>query len=106
MPRGILPGLCSRLRVFVNYAHEQRILREEIAQTLKNAGHTVFFDRDILTTSAEYNDCIRNEVVCSDRFVFLASKGIIRSGSVHIDRAAICEGALALADRMGLSGRG
>ena len=39
----LLPRGCSRLSIFVSYSHEQRMLGEEIAQALKNAGHTVFF---------------------------------------------------------------
>lgn len=76
----LLPRSCSSLSVFVSYSHAQRALGEEIAQALKNAGHTVFFDRDSLPASADYNDRIRDAIDRSDRMVFLASKDSLAPG--------------------------
>jgi hypothetical protein len=53
---------------------------EEIAQALKNAGHLVFFDRESLPASADYNDRIRTAIAGSDRLVFLASKDSLAPG--------------------------
>ena len=76
----ILPRSCSALSVFVSYSHAQRALGEEVAQALKNAGHTVFFDRESLPASADYNDRIRDAIAASDRMVFLASKDSLTHG--------------------------
>ena len=74
------PRACSRLRVFICYASEHRPLAEEIAQTLRNNGHTVFFDRDSLPPGHDYNDRIRRTIKSVDRFVFLASRSALAHG--------------------------
>ena len=76
----LLPRGCSRLSIFVSYSHEQRMLGEEIAQALKNAGHEVFFDRDSIPASGDYNDRIRCAIQEADRFVFLASAEALAPG--------------------------
>lgn len=76
----ILPRSCNRLGVFLSYSHEQRGQAEEIAQALKNAGHDVFFDRESIPASGDYNDRIRTAIEGADRFVFLASKSSLAPG--------------------------
>ena len=51
-----LPGLCSRLSIFLSYSSSDRPLAEKIAQTLRNSGHEVFFDQQSLPTADDYNE--------------------------------------------------
>ena len=74
------PASCTRLRVFVCYAHEDRILAEEIAQALTNNGHDVFIDTNKLMVSGDYNDSIRHAIETADRFIFLISKASTAQG--------------------------
>jgi len=77
---GLVPRAWSRLNIFLSYASEHRRIAEEIAQTLKNSGHQVFFDRESLSASQDYNDRIRSEIDNSDRFVFLVSRSALQEG--------------------------
>jgi hypothetical protein len=76
----LLPRSCSRLRVFLSYAHQQRAIAEEIAQALVNAGHSVFFDVNSIPGSADYIDKIQCSIENSDRFVLLASQEALAPG--------------------------
>lgn len=80
MLASILPAACSRLNIFISYATPQREQAEEIAQVLKNAGHDVFFDRESLVASVDYNDRIRNGIDSADCFLFLASREALAPG--------------------------
>ena len=75
-----LPGFCSRLDIFLSYSSEYRPLAEEIAQTLKNSGHRVFFDKDSLPPAGDFNKRIRKAIRYSDRFLFLASRSALEKG--------------------------
>lgn len=75
-----LPGFCSRLSIFLSYSHEYQPLAEKIAQTLKNSGHNVFFDKDSLPPAGDYNQRIRTAIRYSDRFLFLASRSALEQG--------------------------
>jgi TIR domain-containing protein len=75
-----LPAACTRLRIFISYSSEDRALADEIAQTLKNEGHDVFFDKDSLPPGEEYNERIRAALRMADRCIFLVSKRSIEPG--------------------------
>ena len=75
-----LPGVCSRLRIFLSYASEHKRIAEELAQTLKNSGHEVFFDKDSLPPGEDYHAQIRAGVDNCDRFVFLISRSSLEPG--------------------------
>jgi len=80
MFRNWLPGVCSRLSIFVSYSSDDSQLAESIAQTLKNSGHKVFFDKDSLPPAGDYNERIRRAIRTSDRFLFLASRSALDKG--------------------------
>jgi TIR domain len=80
MLRDWLPGYCSRLRIFLSFSSEHRPLAEKVAQTLKNSGHHVFFDKDSLPPASDYNERIRRAIRYSDRFLFLASRTALEKG--------------------------
>jgi hypothetical protein len=75
-----LPASCSRLKIFVCYAHEERKLAEEIAQALTNDGHEVFIDANKLKVSGDFNEDIRQAIATADRFIFLISRTSIAHG--------------------------
>ena len=75
-----LPAACTRLRIFISYSSEHRPLADEIAQTLKNEGHDVFFDKDSLPPGEEYNERIRSALRLADRCLFLIGRTSIEPG--------------------------
>jgi hypothetical protein len=75
-----IPTACTRLRIFISYSSENHPLADEIAQTLKNEGHNVFFDKDSLPPGEEYNERIRSALRLADRCIFLVSKQSIEPG--------------------------
>lgn len=75
-----LPQSCSTQRIFVSYPSDQRPLAEEIAQTLKNDGHDVFFDQDSLPAAGDYNERIRKAIAGADRCVVLITKAALMPG--------------------------
>lgn len=75
-----LPSFCSRLSIFVCYAHEDRGLAEEIAQALTNDGHEVFIDANKLKVSGDFNEDIREAINSAERFIFLISRASMGRG--------------------------
>src|SRR5262249_40569095 len=63
-----LPEFSSRRRIFPSYDSAHRPLAEKIAQTLKNDGHRVFFDKESLPPARDFNEQIRKPIRYSDRF--------------------------------------
>jgi len=74
------PKSCTRLSIFVCYAHEDRKLAEEIAQALTNDGHEVFIDANKLKVAGDFNEAIRRAIEGADRFIFLISKASMGQG--------------------------
>jgi hypothetical protein len=85
------PASCSRLRIFVCYAHEDRRLAEEIAQALTNDGHDVFIDTSKLKVAGDYNDRIRHAIEAADRFVFLISKASTGQGKYPLSELSFAQ---------------
>lgn len=75
------PSGCSRLKIFICYAFEDRGIAEEIAQSLRSDGHDVFIDIVNLKGSDDYNQRIREYIRSADRFLFLISKSSISAGA-------------------------
>ncbi|MBI1188903.1 MAG: TIR domain-containing protein [Alphaproteobacteria bacterium] len=59
------------MRIFVSYPSERRPQAESIAFALRDAGHTVFLDKDDLPPGKTYDDQIRNAIKKSELVVFL-----------------------------------
>ena len=85
------PFSCSRLRVFVCYAHEDKKLAEEIAQALTNDGHNVFIDTNRLTVAGDYNDVIRHAIERADRFIFLISRASVGQGKYPLTELSFAQ---------------
>jgi hypothetical protein len=77
----LFPVACSRLRIFICYAHEDGDLAKEIGQTLTNDGHDVFIDANSLKVSTDFNEVIRRAIARAHRFVFLASRHSLAPGA-------------------------
>lgn len=75
-----LRSFCSRLSIFLSYPSESRPIAEAIAQSLKDSGHRVFFDRDSLLPAGDFNAQIRKEIRNADRFVFMVSRSALENG--------------------------
>ncbi len=74
------PGFCSRLKIFLCYAHEDRHIADEISQTLTNSGHDVFMDVSKLKAGGDFNEAIRRAIAGADRFIFIISKASVAAG--------------------------
>lgn len=70
----LFPAACSRLRIFICYAREDRDLAVDIGHALTNDGHDVFIDANSLRVATDFNEEIRNAIGRADRFVFLVSR--------------------------------
>ena len=79
MLEGVL-GAFSRLRIFLSYASEHKRIAEELALTLKNSGHQVFFDKDSLGAGDDYIERIRDDIRRCDRFIVLVSRSSLQEG--------------------------
>ena len=77
----LFPVACSRLRIFICYAREDRDLAKTIGQTLTNDGHDVFIDANSLRVSTDFNEVIRRAIARAHRFVFLASPHSLAPGA-------------------------
>ncbi|HKC92504.1 MAG TPA: toll/interleukin-1 receptor domain-containing protein [Nitrospira sp.] len=66
------------MKIFLSYAHEQRLIAEEINVALSVQGHEVFFDRSALTPGKEYDSPIQKAIDACDLVVFLISPASVR----------------------------
>ncbi len=88
---GFLPTTCSRLRIFLCYAREDRDLAVDIAHALTNDGHDVFIDANSLRVATDFNEEIRRAIGRADRFVFLASRHSLRPGVYPLTELGFAE---------------
>ena len=87
----LFPSACSRLRVFICYAREDKALAVDIAHTLTNAGHDVFIDANSLKVATDFNEEIRNAIRRADRFIFLASRNSLARGAYPLTELGFAE---------------
>jgi hypothetical protein len=69
------------MRIFLSYASEQSKLAERIELTLRNEGHTVFFDRSSLPEGESFDSRIRKAIRRCSLFIFLISRNSIAAGA-------------------------
>ncbi|RDE48943.1 MAG: toll/interleukin-1 receptor domain-containing protein [Candidatus Accumulibacter meliphilus] len=69
------------MRIFISYAGEHRSKADAIVLRLRQAGHSVFFDRDALPPAESYDERIRRAIDASDALVFLVSPESVTSGA-------------------------
>lgn len=75
-----LPSSCKRQKIFISYPSDHRAVAEDLAQTLKNDGHDVFFDKDSLPAAGDYNERIRRAIKSADRCIVLMTKDALSPG--------------------------
>ncbi len=69
------------MKVFLSYSSAEFELAERLTYSLRNDGHTVFFDRVSLMPGEGYDTRIREAVENCSLFIFLISQDSVSSGS-------------------------
>ncbi len=83
--------LSASMKVFICYASEQRELAEKIALALEGIDVDVFFDREDLPPTGEFNLAIRTAILRCDLFLFVASRQAIQGGAYTMTELSIAE---------------
>jgi hypothetical protein len=79
------------MRTFISYASEQRALAERITLALEGIGVDVFFDREDLPPTREFNLVIRTAIRRCDLFLFVASRQAIQEGAYTLTELSFAE---------------
>jgi TIR domain len=69
------------MKIFLSHAEEQKEVAEQIAIALRNAGHTVFLDKDDLPSGGDYNARLYRAIKRSDLFIYGISPESVAEGS-------------------------
>jgi hypothetical protein len=80
-----------RGRIFLSYSSDDRPAASRIAQALRNAGFSVFFDRNDLPPGGDYNERINAAIARSDAIVCLISPSFVRPGAYTLSEVAAAE---------------
>ena len=84
-------GAFPPVKVFICYSHEQRELAQRATLALEGIGADVFFDREDLPATGEFNLAIRTAIRRCDLFIFIASRESIREGAYTMAELSIAE---------------
>jgi hypothetical protein len=79
------------MKVFICYSHEQRELAKRATLALEGIDADVFFDREDLPPTGEFNLAIRTAIRRCDLFIFIASREAIREGAYTMAELSIAE---------------
>lgn len=79
------------MKIFLSYSHADENQAKLIYLTLRDQGHTVFFDRNDLPAGEEYHNRIRAGIERSGLFVFLATPSALDAGSYTLTELDIAE---------------
>ena len=79
------------MRIFLSYSRADLEIAEEIAANLKQAGHKVFFDRESIRPSEDFNRIIWKEIKMTDLFVYLISPNSTSVGSFALTELMLAE---------------
>jgi ankyrin repeat protein len=79
------------MRVFLSYSRADRPTAEAIVATLKQAGHSVFFDQDRIQAAEDFNRIIWGQVRKSDLFLFLISPSSVQPGAYALTELGFAE---------------
>ena len=69
------------MKIFLSHADEQQQVAKQIAIALRNAGHTVFLDKDDLPSGVDYNARLYRAIKRSDLFIYGISPESVAEGS-------------------------
>lgn len=62
------------MKIFISYSSKDRSIAEQVYWALVKEGYAVFFDKDSLSVSGDYNKNIRYAISNSDLLIFLISR--------------------------------
>ncbi|MEX2261993.1 MAG: toll/interleukin-1 receptor domain-containing protein [Bryobacteraceae bacterium] len=79
------------MKVFVSYSSPEFTLAERLAYSLRDEGHSVFFDRASLPAGEGYDLRIREAVQGCNLFIFLVSPESVSHGSYALTELAIAQ---------------
>lgn len=79
------------MKVFICYSHEQRELAQRATLALEGIDADVFFDREDLPPTGEFNLAISTAIRRCDLFIFIASREAIREGAYTMAELSIAE---------------
>lgn len=79
------------MKIFLSYAHQDREQANLIYLTLRDQGHSVFFDRADLPAGDEYHNRIRQAIQRCRLFIFLAGPFALDPGSYTLTELEIAE---------------
>jgi hypothetical protein len=71
----------NAMKIFLSHAEEQKEVAKQIAIALRNAGHTVFLDKDDLPSGGDYNTRLSRAIKRSDLFIYGVSPESVAEGS-------------------------
>ena len=71
----------NAMKIFLSHADEQKQVAEQIAIALRNADHTVFFDKDDLPSGGDYNARLYRAIKRADVFIYCISPESVVEGS-------------------------
>jgi hypothetical protein len=77
------------MNVFLSYSSSERDLAERLAYSLRNEGHSVFFDRTSLPPGEGYHLHIRSAIDRCNLFIFLISHESLSRGSYALTELGI-----------------
>ena len=69
------------MKIFLSHADEQKPVAEQIAIALRNAGHSVFLDKNDLPSGGDYNTRLSRAIKRSDLFIYGISPESVAEGS-------------------------
>lgn len=79
------------MRIFLSYSRADQELAKLIYFTLRDQGHSVFFDRADLPAGEEYHNRIREAIERAGLFIFLAGPTALDAGSYTLSELEIAE---------------
>lgn len=79
------------VNAFLSYSSPEHALAERIAYSMRDAGHSVFFDRASLPPGEGYDTRIREAIERCDLFIYLISPASVSRGSYALAELAIAK---------------
>ena len=79
------------MKIFISYSSPDRATAERLTYSLRDDGHTVFFDRSSLPAGEGYDSRIRRAINKCDLFIYLISSASISPGSYTLTELGIAQ---------------
>lgn len=79
------------MKIFLSYSSSDRTIAERLAYSLRDEGHSVFFDRVSLPAGEGYDSRIRYAIDSCNLFIFLISPESVAIGSYALTELKIAQ---------------